>query len=433
MTGLSLLLRLYRLIGTMFRPLLPVVLAWRCRRGLEDRQRVKERLGRATMVRPSGRLVWVHTGEARDGKTLLQLVDRLGARGCNVLLSTRTLASANALKPMLPAGSFHQFMPLDTPACVRAFLHHWQPDLVLLSGSELWPNLIVEARLRGSPVILVNARLSERAYAVCRWIPRTIEDLLRHVELCLARTDLDAERYVALGAVSVQTAGDLAYDQPLPAADQLAVSGLASRVGARPMWVAAMVDAEEAALVLETHRRLLPQFPDLVTVLVPRRPRDGASVVGLASAQNLAVGLMSRDGLPKRLPGLLVADRHEEVGLFYRTGDIAFVGQSMTGGGRSPIAAAKLGCAILHGPQVAAFPEIYTALDGAQGGAAIKDAAALAHILALLFEDGAKLRRMQRNAVQTVERLCGGTSRVMRAIEPHLVQLLVESAQRRAS
>lgn len=405
---------------------MPAFLGWRRRRGREDRHRVRERMGVAGLPRPEGRLVWVHAASTGDGQILLPLVGRLGARGFHVLVSTRTLASANVLKRMLPAGAFHQFMPLDVPAYVTRFLDHWRPDMVLLAGAELWPNVLIEADRRDLPIIFVNARMSDRVYGYCRRLRGLVVTLLGHVDLCLARTELDAERFSDLGAVSVQTVGDLVYDVPMPAADPQVVSALASRIGSRPVWVAAMTETGEQGLVVEVHRKLLPRFPDLVTIVAPRLPRDGEVLARAASAQNLATALRSRDGLPAKLPGLFVADVAGEIGLFYRASGIAFLGRSMSGGGRSPIEAAKLGCAVLHGPETEDYAAIYDALDQAQGAAEVGDVETLARVLALLFEDGGKLRLMQRNALQTMDRLCGGTTRVLRAIEPHVVQMLVE-------
>ena len=423
----SFLLPLYRLTSRGAGPLMPALLHWRRRRGKEDGNRLRERMGVPGLPRPHGRLVWVHAASLADGQTLLPLVDRLGARGFHVLMSTRTVSSANGLKRQLPGGAFHQYMPVDVPAYVRRFLDHWQPDMVLLAGAELWPNVILETSQRGLPLICVNARLSDRVYDKCVRMPRFIGSLLRRIDLCLARSDDDAERFVALGATSVQTVGDLVFDVPTPPADPKAVSAFAARIGARPVWVAALTDPDEDVLILETHRLLLPRFPDLVTVVVPRLPRDGAVLADTAAQRDLAVALRSRDRAAKgNLPGLDIADVGGELGLFYRVSDIAFLGRSLNGGGHSPVEAAKLGCAVLHGPSVESYAPIYAALDNAKGAAPIKDAPMLVRVLALLFDDGAKLRHMQRNATQTIDKLTGGTARVMRAIEPQLVQMLLE-------
>jgi 3-deoxy-D-manno-octulosonic-acid transferase len=420
----SVLLPFYRLVSRSAKPFAPALLYWRRRNGREDHARYRERMGLTGLSRPEGRLVWVHAASVGDGQTLLPLIERLGARGFNVLLSTRTLASANVLKRQLPGRAFHQFMPLDVPAFIDRFLDHWQPDMVLLAGAELWPNVLLEVSRRRVPIIFVNARLSNRVYGYCRNMRVSMGLLMQRIDLCLTRSDRDAERFVDLGATSVQTVGDLLYDVPVPGADTMAVSAFAARIGARPVWVAAMNDADDGELVLEVHRALLPRYPDIVTIIVPRHARDGAAVLESAIAQNLAVGARFRDGLPAHLPNLFIADG-DEVGLFYRVSDIAFVGRAGPNG-HGPIEAAKLGCAILHRSGADPFSPIYDALDRSQGGANVKDGPALAKVLSVLFDDGAKLRLMQRNATQTVDRMCGGTARVMRAIEPHVVQMLVE-------
>lgn len=422
----SFLLPLYRLSSRGAKPLVPLLLRWRRRRGKEDGNRLRERMGVPGLPRPLGRVVWVHAASLGDGQTLLPLVDRLGARGFHVLMSTRTVASANGLKRQLPGGAFHQYMPVDVPAYVTRFLDHWRPDMVLLAGAELWPNVILETSRRRLPLICVNARLTDRIYGYCNRMPRLVGALLHRIDLCLARSDGDAERFVALGAHSVQTVGDLVFDVPSPPADPKTVSAFSARVGARPIWVAALTDPDEDGLILEAHRLLLQRFPDLVTVVVPRLPRDGAALAEAAASHDLAVALRSRDRLPGALPGLYVADVGGELGLFYRASDIAFLGRSLKGGGHSPVEAAKLGCAILHGPSVESWAPIYATLDNAQGGVAVKDAAMLVRVLSLLFDDGAKLRQMQRNATQAIDKLTGGTTRVMRAIEPQLVQMMLE-------
>ncbi len=385
-------------------------------------------MGVAGLPRPQGRLIWVHVATLADGQTLLPLMDKLGTRGFNVLVSTRTVTAANALKRLLPAGSFHQYVPVDVPHYVNRFLDYWRPDMVLQAGADLSPNLLIEASRRHLPIIFVNASVSERLDRQNRWMRLFVGSLMGRVDLCLARSDEDAERFLALGAASVQTVGDLVFDLPIPGADPKAVSTFAARVGARPIWVAALTDPDENALILAAHRLLLPRYPDLVTVVLPRLARDGAALAEAAAAQHLAVALRSRDRTPtaNALPSLYIADVGGELGLFYRTSDIAFVGHSLYGGGQNPIEAAKLGCAVLHGPRTERFAAIYQALDNNQGAACVADAAMLARVIALLFDDGAKLRLMQRNATQTIDNLCGGTARVMRAIEPHVMQMLVE-------
>lgn len=421
------LVSVYRGAGRVARPFLPLWLVWRgwIGRGTPPRQR-RERLGVASLPRPGGRLVWLHVAAPRDAKGLLSLVERLAARGLEVLITTRLSDGADGLRRVLPAGSMHQFMPLDVPACMARFLDHWRPDLVLIAGGEFWPALITESGRRAIPTLLVNARMDDRTFAFCRRLPGVVRPLLSGLDLCLVQTELDAERLQDLGATSIQVVGDLAFDQPLPGAEPAAVTAFGSRLGARPVWVAGLIEPEEHAFILDTHRRLLTRYRDLVTVVLPRLPRDGEALARAAGERGFEVALRSVAGLPQRLPSLFIADVAGEHGLFYRTGDIVFVGRTFAAGGRSPIEAARLGCAIVHGPKVQGYERVYEALDAVDGAVRIKDAAELAEELAKLFDDGVKLRRMQRNAMQAMEQFCGGTSRVMRALEPYFVQMAID-------
>ena len=154
----------YRLATTALGPVAPALLQWRQRQGKEDARRLRERLATPGLPRPEGQLAWLHGASVGEGLALLPLVERLTARGFNVLMTTGTVASAAVLAARLPAGAFHQYVPLDVPKFVEKFLAHWRPDIVLFAESELWPNMIAAVDESGVPLVLVNARLSERSF-----------------------------------------------------------------------------------------------------------------------------------------------------------------------------------------------------------------------------------------------------------------------------
>src|SRR5699024_7835471 len=139
----------------------------RLARGREDAARLDERLGRAAMARPAGRLVWLHGASVGEAVSALPLIGALRARGLEVLVTTGTVTSAARMAAALPEGALHQFAPVDTGAAVRGFLDHWRPDLAIWVESELWPRLIVETARRAVPMALVNARLSAASFR--RW------------------------------------------------------------------------------------------------------------------------------------------------------------------------------------------------------------------------------------------------------------------------
>jgi 3-deoxy-D-manno-octulosonic-acid transferase len=193
-------LRAYRRLAAAATPLAPIVLSRRLKQGKEHPQRLAERRGESDVPRPAGPLVWMHGASVGEMLAIIPLVEELGGRGFNVLVTSGTMTSARLAERRLPQGAIHQFVPLDTPAYMRRFLQHWRPNLALMAESDLWPNRIMATADSGVPMILVNGRLSARSFTRWQRVPRTIGALLSRFDLCLAQSEEDGERLAALGA-----------------------------------------------------------------------------------------------------------------------------------------------------------------------------------------------------------------------------------------
>jgi 3-deoxy-D-manno-octulosonic-acid transferase len=401
-----------------------MLLSKRARQGKEDAARLAERRGLARLARPRRPLVWLHGASVGELAGVLPLIERIVKRGIGVLVTTGTVTSSELAEERLPRGVVHQFVPLDVPRFVRRFLDHWRPNLVLFVEGELWPNMIVETSARGVPMILVNGRLSETSFRRWNYLRGSMADLLGRFDLCLAGTQADAERLSALGAPRVVTAGNLKLDVPAPAADRDKLSALRDAVAGRPLIAAASTHAGEESAVIDAHLRLRANFPGLLTLIAPRHPERGPGVAELAAAAGLKAALRSRGTLPDAATEIYVADTMGELGLIYRLAPVVFIGGSLVRrGGQNPIEAAKLGAAILHGPHVGNFAEVYAALDQAHGAEPVNDAARLAAGFAAWLADPAARERAASAARATVEALSGALDRTLAALEPYLMQL----------
>ena len=421
-------LAFYRIATSLLGPLAPALLNWRRRRGKEDPRRMAERMGHPSLARPAGPLVWLHGASVGEGIALLPLVERLVARGLNVLVTSGTVTSATILADRLPAGALHQYLPLDIPAFLARFLDHWRPDLALVAESEIWPNMLRMVHERGVPLMLVNARLSPRSFARWSKAPRVIGALLSRISLCLAQTQDDALRLQQLGAPFVEVSGNLKYDVPAPPYAQSALAQMTGAVGARPVWFAASTHAGEEEIILRVHQRLRESFPDLLTILAPRHARRGPQIAQTAAGLGLPVALRSLGDRITPQTQFYIADTMGEMGLFYRLTSIVLVGKSLGAarGGQNPIEPAKLGATVLHGPHVGNFAQVYQDLAAAQGAVEVADEAALEAALRLYFSDPALLRRSGRATQEAVERFGGATTRIMQALEPWLTLMQAE-------
>lgn len=429
MSRSTLPIALYRLATGALTPFAPLVLAWRRRAGKEEPARARERLGSPAIKRPGGRLAWVHGASVGEGVALLPLIVRLRERGFLVLLTTGTVTSAKVLGARLPDGVLHQYAPLDAPRFMQRFLDHWRPNIILLAESELWPNMLLAAQERDVPVVLVNARVSQRSYERWKRAPRSIRALLDPIHLCLAQSVADASRLIDLGAARVQVAGNLKYDVPALPADPQELSELRALIGSRPVWLAASTHDGEERMALTLHQALLQRFPDLVTIVAPRHPHRGADIEREATRSGVsAVRRASGQKLPARGPQFYIADTVGELGLFYRLASIVFLGKSFSGGGggHNPIEPAKLGAAILHGPNVSNFTDVYAEFARRGGARQVNDIEDFARALTQLLGDGPRMREMSRAAGEAVESLVGACDNVMNAIEPYILQMQLE-------
>jgi len=424
---LPLVLRLYRLASAAGSPLAPRLLARRLHRGKEHPERLAERRGEASLRRPKGPLIWVHAASIGEMLAAVALIERLRAQNYAVLVTTGTVTSAALAEQRLPDGTLHQFVPLDAPRYVRRFLDYWRPALALFVESDLWPNLILSCAERKIPLILINGRLSERSFGRWRLIPGAIATLLQRFDLCLAQSAADAERYGRLGAPRVTTTGNLKLDVAAPPADEAALQRLRQLLGNRPVVAAASTHPGEEEAMIAAHRRLRAKFPTLLTVIAPRHPARGPAIAELAKAAGLAVALRSQRAAPLPDVGIYVADTLGELGLIYRVAPIVFMGGSLAShGGQNPIEAVRLGAAVLHGPHVWNFADIYAMLDAGHGAELVADEAALYARLAAWLGDGAARKAAAAAAAAIVEQLGGALDRTLAAVDPYLMQLRLE-------
>ena len=427
MSGKGSILRAYRYATGLLEPAAAGLLLWRQRKGKEDPERLAERRGWASVRRPNKPVIWLHGASVGETVTLLPLIARLQKRGFAVLVTSGTVTSAKLLAARLPAGVIHQYVPLDVPRYMRRFLDHWQPALCLICESEIWPNLLVEAKRREIPVVMVNGRMSERSFQ--RWykLPKTSHFLLSCFEACLAQSHGDAERLAQLGAPRVSVAGNLKFDVPAPPADPDMLAILDGMTTGRPIWIAASTHPGEDELVLSAHLALKPHLPKLLTIIVPRHPQRGLEIEALALANDVAVSRRATGGQPERDIELYVADTVNELGLFYRLSQVAFLGGSLVEGigGHNPIEPAKLGSALLHGPHVHNNAEIFAAFDRDGGSREVADARALAEAVHGWLSDPASARHAARAAAQTAHRLGGAINRTLHTIEPLLMRVVL--------
>jgi 3-deoxy-D-manno-octulosonic-acid transferase len=425
--SLPMTLRVYRRLSSAVVPLAPALIKRRLRLGKEDPARIGERRGLSRDARPHGPLVWIHGASVGEVLAAAALIERLRALNIRILLTSGTVTSAAIVAKRFPADIIHQYVPYDSPRYVARFLDHWRPSLALFIESDLWPNLILQSAARRLPMVLINGRMSQRSFPRWRRVVGTISALLDKFDICLAQSDTDAERFSALGCRNVVTTGNLKLDVPAPPADPGKLERLMAQTRGRPVVVAASTHPGEEEILVEAHKTLAGFFPGLLTVIVPRHPDRGASIARMILAAGLKPALRSREELPTAATDIYVGDTMGELGLFYRLAGIVFMGGSLVEhGGQNPIEAVKLGAAILHGPHVFNFSDVYEALDQSGGARRVDDQQAVVKQVGQLLANPDSRDAMVAASAQVVDDLGGALERTLTALEPYLLQVRLE-------
>jgi 3-deoxy-D-manno-octulosonic-acid transferase len=427
------MLALYRTFSVLGAPLIGVYLWLRRIRGKEDPARFSERIGRPGRDCPDGPLVWVHAASVGESLSMLPLIGRLvGDRpGLNVLVTTGTVTSARMMAERLPEGAFHQYVPVDRVVWVRRFLDHWRPDLALWAESEFWPNMITEAASRNIPMILINGRISPRSFAGWQRFDGMIRKLLGCFDLCLGQSDTDALRLRQLGAKSAKHVGNLKFaGAPLPV-DEVELTVLQDAIGGRPVWLAASTHAGEEDMAAQVHQRLKSDHDGLLTLIVPRHTDRGEEIATRLRGQGLEVSLRSNGGVIGPGTDVYVADTMGEMGLYFRLAGVVFMGKSLVPlGGQNPLEAARLDCAIVHGPHMMNFEDISEHLNKAGAAIQVADAGGLESAVQRLLADTSERDRMAAAAKSLASAEAGVLDAVLVELAPFLEPLLQKNTSR---
>lgn len=412
MTDTPLSLRAYRAVTALAEPLAPWLLARRARRGKEDFARLAERLGRPTVSRPDGPLVWLHGVSVGESLSMLPLIDRIRAETPHtaILVTSGTVTSAILLAKRLPAGVIHQFVPVDGPGASARFLDHWRPGAALFAESELWPNLILGAKARGVKLGLVSARITEKSARAWAKRPAGARALLSAFDLILPQDRRSSARLRDLGAAPGPILNLKYVGAPLPVTDEAL-----PRDGRAVVLAASTHPGEETLIASATP-------PGALLVIAPRHPDRGPSVETQIKALGRKTARRSAGEPLTPETEVYVADTLGELGMLLAGADVAVIGGSFTPGvgGHNPLEPARSGVPAISGPDVFNFADVYAEM-ATERAVTIADADALPSAIAKLLQDKTAAQRQAQAARTYAERQGASLDagwRLLRALLP---------------
>ncbi|KQW43539.1 MULTISPECIES: 3-deoxy-D-manno-octulosonic acid transferase [unclassified Roseateles] len=351
------------LYAAALRLLTPLYLLRLWRRGAKEplyRHAMVERLGFFAASTAPGRL-WIHAVSLGETRAASALVEALRERdpALKLLLTHSTATGREAGQALLRDGDAQAWLPYDTPGAVRRFLRHWQPRLGVLMETEVWPTLQREAERAGVPMVLANARLSDKSLRQGLRLAALMRPAARRMTLALAQTAADAERIRAMGTARVEVAGNLKYDISVDQALIERGRAWAARLGRPVLMLAVSREGEEAALLAEWPRQPSPRP---LLAIVPRHPQRFDEIAALIEGAGMKLARRSSWAAEPPAEALAVdvwlGDSMREMPLYYGLASVALLGGSFEPlGGQNLIEAAACGCPVLTGPHTFNFAE----------------------------------------------------------------------------
>lgn len=418
---------LYTALLYLIQPFVWLRLLLRSRKAPAYRKRWAERYGFCRgKVAPDG--IMLHSVSVGETLAAIPLVRALRHRYPTIPITVTTMTPTGSERVQSAFGKnvHHVYLPYDLPCAMHRFLDTVRPKLVIVMETELWPNMITALHNRKIPLVIANARLSERSAKGYKKLGNFTRRLMSRITLIAAQNEEDAGRFLELGLKRSQltVTGSLKFD--ISVTPELAARAITLRrqwAPRRKVWIATSTHDGEESIILDAHRQLLAKFPDLLLILVPRHPERFKDAKDLVQKGGFSFTLRSSGEIPSGSTQVVIGDSMGELMLLYGIADLAFVGGSLVErGGHNPLEPAAHAIPVLMGPHIFNFKDICAKLQQADGMITVTDAQSLVNEITTLLTDEDYRLYYGRHAVEVLHQNQGALQRLLQLLQPYLPQ-----------
>ena len=420
---------LYICLSYLLQPVILLLMWYKGRKQPAYRKRLWERYGvYDESEKPKAKGVVIHAASVGEVIAATPLIKAINKQypALPLIVTTVTPTGSDRVQAAFGDSVSHFYLPYDLPDAIERFLNFIDPKLMIVIETELWPNLIRKVNFRKIPFVIANARLSPRSAKRYGWIRGSIKDMLNQISLILAQDEVSQDRYLALGyepAKMVNT-GNLKFD--LEITPQLHQSVIETRsklnLKDRPIWIAGSTHEGEEKLILDAHKHLLKQYPNLVLILVPRHPERFGLVELLIKKSGLHYVKRSSHRALKKNTQVLLGDTMGEMMLLYGLSNIAFVGGSLVKhGGHNPLEPIAFNIPVISGLYTYNFPEVFEKLREVKGVIEIESSVeALSESIQLLLEQPQIGQEIAQAGLSVLQENQGALKRHLDLLAPYL-------------
>ena len=357
----------YRTIINLIIILSPLIILIRLLKKKEHPIRFKEKFCFFSKKRGPGKLIWFHGASVGEILSIIPLIEKLEKnKNINkILITSSTLSSSNIFLKFKFKKTIHQFFPIDSNFFTKKFIEYWKPSLAIFIESEIWPNIILNLKNRNIPLVLLNARITKKTYKKWKKISFFSKSIFNKFDICLSQNDETKNYLKKLGAENIKKIGNLKFSETnLKNINKINKNVQKFFDSKKILFGAISTHQNEEIFCTKIHADLKKKYKNGITIIIPRHIHRTSEIKEEIEKTGLKIHLHSSNKKINNKTDIYLVDTFGETKLFLKICKIVFLGGSLIQhGGQNPLEAARLGCKVIHGPNISNFLEVYTLLN----------------------------------------------------------------------
>ena len=355
---------LYRILTNLILIFSPIIIFIRLMRKKEHPNRFREKFGFYKKKTTTGKLIWFHGASVGEILSVIPLIEKLekNKKIKQILITSNTLSSSKILTNLKLKKTIHQFFPIDTNYHTKKFLNYWKPSIAVFIDSEIWPNMIANIKIKSIPLVLINARITDKSFKRWKIFASSAKKIFQEFDICLSSSQKSKKYLKSLGAKKIKFIGNLKFTESERSTDVLDNS-IRKFFLSKKIWCASSTHGIEETVCANVHKKLKIKYKNLLTIIIPRHIHRTKEIIDEIQKLDLNFHVHdSKKKIDKKIDIYLV-NSFGQTKSFFKICKTVFLGGSIVKhGGQNPLEAARYGCKILHGPNVWNFDEIYSLL-----------------------------------------------------------------------
>ena len=359
------MLLVYRILINIIAIISPLIFFLRILKKKEHPLRFKEKLCFFSKKRNKGKLIWFHGASVGELQSIVPLVEKLNENKKikQILITSNTLSSSKIISNFKFKKVTHQFFPVDVNFFSNKFLNYWKPSIAFFIDSEIWPNMLINLKNNKVSTILLNGRITKKTFARWMMFPGFANSMFDKFNLCLSSNNESRKYLQKLGAKKIKYIGNLKYAQSEQKLKKIK-NNIKKFIKSKKVWCASSTHFNEEKFCGLIHKKLKKKYKNLLTIIIPRHINRTESIKKILTNLGLKIHLDEPSSPIDPTTDIYLVNSYGKTKSFYNNCKSVFLGGSIINhGGQNPLEAARFGCDILHGKNVANFKEIYEFLN----------------------------------------------------------------------